>query len=298
MKLSIYNIVIPYNNYFVIFNTYRNMYIILSRDAYWNVFEDFKRDLISAKCGSILHKLYHGGVIVDDDFDEYQYLLQEHKKEIYNSSTYNLTLLPSLDCNLRCWYCYEKHIKGSHLNLDIQKRVLKHVENLFEENSALKYLDVEMYGGEPLLYFESELYPLLKEVKEYVARIHKKVSFFFITNGVCINETNIDKFADLNASFQISIDGYKTTHDKVKILKGQGGTYDHVMKVVHLITQQKNFMFINLRVNYDDNTLEHLPEVIKDLQDIDRKKIRIHLERIWQTASKGKESADKLKKGN
>lgn len=41
--------------------------------------------------------------------------------------------------------------------------------------------------------------------------------------------------------------------------------------------------YITLRINYDNQTLLHIEEVIKDIVDIDRSHIRVHLERVWQT---------------
>ena len=295
MKLSKYNIIVLRNERVIIFNTIRCTYSLLTNDIYQMLLDNAYLDHLQKNPNKLFDKLYSGGVIIDDEVDEYQYLVQEYEKDVFESSIYNLTLLPSLDCNLRCWYCYEKHIKGSHLNPDIQEKIVKHVEAVFEKNSSLKCLNVEMFGGEPLLFFDSELYPVLKRIKDHMAQLNKYVNFFFITNGVCINESNIQKFSDLNASFQISIDGYKITHDKVKYLKGKGGTYDHIINIIHLLVKQETFMYVNLRINYNDETLEYLPEIIKDLQDVDRNRIRIHLERVWQTESKGKCSSDKLK---
>lgn len=294
MKLSKYNIAVLRNNKVIIFNTYRNSYVLLSQEQYSKLLDKSYLSNLQINHNVIFDKLIGAGVILDDTTDEYQLLLNEYNKQVLDSSIYDLTLLPSLDCNLRCWYCYEKHIKGSHLSEEIQNKIFKHVVSVFENNKLLEGLNVEMFGGEPLLYFDSELYPLLKRIKDYSEKSNKYASFFFITNGVCINESNIHKFRDLNASFQISIDGYKTTHDKVKFINPKGGTYDHIIKVVHMIVNQDAFMFINLRINYSDETLEYLPMIIQDLKNVDRNKIRIHLERVWQTSSEGKCSSEKL----
>lgn len=295
MKLSSYNIKGSRDGRVIIFNTFRNTYTLLPNHIYQKLLDGTFLNNLRNEPNNILDRLYRAGVIIDDEMDEYQCLVQEYKKEIHESRTYNLTLLPSLDCNLRCWYCYEKHIKGSHMTPDVQNRIVKHVESVFERNPFLNCLNVEMFGGEPLLYFESELYPTLTRIKDHILELKKHVNFLFITNGVRINEYNIQKFSDLNASFQISIDGYKTTHDKVKFIKGKGGTYDQIINVIHLLTRQEGFMFVNLRINYDDETLKHLPKIIKDLQDVDRDKISIHLERIWQTESKRENTSDILK---
>ena len=179
MKLSKYNIIVLRNERVIIFNTIRCTYSLLTNDIYQMLLDNSYLDHLQKNPNKLFDKLYSGGVIIDDEVDEYQYLVQEYEKDVFESSIYNLTLLPSLDCNLRCWYCYEKHIKGSHLNPDIQEKIVKHVEAVFEKNSSLKCLNVEMFGGEPLLFFDSELYPVLKRIKDHMAQLNKYVNFFF-----------------------------------------------------------------------------------------------------------------------
>ena len=169
-----------------------------------------------------------------DNIDEYKQLCEEYESAISNNSIYRLTILPSLDCNLRCWYCFEKHIQGSHLENKTSDSIFRFVKKLFENNPNLETLDVELFGGEPLLYFEKELYPLLNKIKNYVNELGKNVSFFFVTNAVCINEATIPLFKELKANFQISIDGFKDRHDKIKFIPDtQIGTYNHVIQIIH-----------------------------------------------------------------
>lgn len=111
------------------------------------------------------------------------------------------------------------------------------------------------------------------------------MTFFFVTNAVCITDELIPLFANLNAGFQISIDGNKERHDKVKFIPGtREGTFDQVLATVRKLTSQIENTYITLRINYDDDTLPRLAELIPEIKDIDRRKIGIHLERVWQTS--------------
>lgn len=295
MKLSYYNIIASKSGRVALFNTVHDTYMVLSEDLYRKLQDNGYISKLENESPSLYEKLIRGGFIVKDELDEYQQLRKEYEDSISNSRTYSLTLLPSLDCNLRCWYCFEKHIKGSHLEELTQERIFQHVKNVITNDSTLERIELELFGGEPLLYFEQEVYPLLKRIKEWLNFKRKECSFFFVTNGVRISSDNISLFAELEASFQISIDGYKTTHDKVKFQKDKKGTYDHIIDVIHLITQQSVFMYVNIRINYNDDTLAYLPNIIDDLHDIDRNKIGIHLERVWQTSSKKEISNSLLK---
>ncbi len=282
MKGSRYNILVKNRDRNTIcYNTLLDSFCILSNpDA-----ELLKTDVekLAEKSPKMYEALCEAGYIVEDDCDELALAAQEYDEAINDPSTFYLTLLPSLDCNLRCWYCFEKHVVGSHLTPAVSDSIFAFVkEKLADEN--IKQLQVELFGGEPLLYFETELYPLLKKIKDAAVEAEKYVSFFFVTNAVCINEGNIPLFEELNASFQISIDGSKERHDKVKYIPESGeGTFDSMLKTVKALTERLDSVYINLRINYDDETLPKMPELIEQLGDIDRNKIGVHLERVWQT---------------
>ncbi len=282
MKGSRYNILISNNGKNAIcYNTRLDSFCLLSNDDA----ELLKSDAgqLAEKSPKVFAALAEAGFVVEDDCDELALAAQEYDNAINDPSVFYLTLLPSLDCNLRCWYCFEKHVAGSRLSPAVSDAVFAFVdEKLKDEN--LKHLYVELFGGEPLLYFETELYPLLKKIKDAAIEKGKTVSFFFVTNAVCINDGNIPLFDELNASFQISIDGSKERHDKVKFIPETGeGTFDSMIKTVYALTERLDNVYINLRINYDDETLPKMPELIEQLDGVNRDKIGVHLERVWQT---------------
>ncbi len=295
MKASFYNIYIKNKEKNTIcFNTKLDSFSILSNtDA-----ELLKTNAeqLSVSSPRTYQALIDRGFLIDDNRDEFADLCKEYSDAIHTENTYYLTILPSLDCNLRCWYCFEKHIKGSHLSQETSDSILNLVKRLFEENKELHHLNVELFGGEPLLYFEKELFPLLKGIKEHVISLEKSVSFLFVTNAVCINENNIPLFNEFDPSFQISIDGFKDRHDKVKFIpETNEGTYDQMIQTIHSLTTLLNNVYINLRINYDDETLPHMPELIEELIDVDRNKIGVHLERVWQTGGGANYENEELK---
>lgn len=285
MKNSYYNIYIPVNgDKTLIFNTIRNKYVLFNKRLNGLINKDLSVDDYSM--------LVDSGFIVNDDVDEFAFVGEIYNKSI-NSTIYDLTIIPTLDCNLRCWYCFEKHIIGSRLTSEISTEILHFVQDILSSDEITE-LKVTMFGGEPLLYFKEEVYPLLKEIRDFALKKGKKTYFNFITNGVCITDDTIPLFEELNASFQISIDGYREKHNKIKRSRSIPEPYDVVMRAIHLLSKKYDAR-INLRINYDNDTLSHIEEVIKDIIDIKRKNIRIHLERVWQTR-KDKDNPLNIKK--
>ena len=88
--------------------------------------------------------------------------------------------------------------------------------------------------------------------------------------------------------FQITLDGNKEKHDKVRIGKiNNAETYDKILDSLYLISDnipalEEDFV-VTLRINYDDATLGNIDPLIKDLQGLDRSKFLVHMERVWQT---------------
>lgn len=105
-----------------------------------------------------------------------------------------------------------------------------------------------------------------------------------------MTESIIEKMKELNPYFQITIDGYREKHDNVRVWKNSGkGTYEQIIKAIHVLSQRlpnhdvSDDPLITLRINYDNSTLKNLDSLIEDIEDLDKTKVRIHLERVWQT---------------
>ena len=281
LKESYYNIYSTVNGKNLCYNTYRDCSMIMTIGTY----DALKRGQLSEIEKDCLQEMIDKGFIVDDvKINEFALLEEEYAHVASEQDdTFVITLLPTLDCNLRCWYCFEAHIKGSRYDSKTTDNIIKYVSIILGKDN-IKYVRVELFGGEPLLYFEEELYPLLRKIKELAEYKKKHIEFSFITNATRINKNNIHLFADLKAKFQISIDGYRDKHNIIKKdYNSKEPTYDLVMRNIHDLCNYYEECFILLRVNFDNKTLDHIPEIIEDISDISRKQLSFHLEKIWQT---------------
>ena len=52
--------------------------------------------------------LYENAFIIDDDFDERDLLKYMFNKSFYSDDFLNIVLVPGLECNFKCPYCFEK----------------------------------------------------------------------------------------------------------------------------------------------------------------------------------------------
>ena len=230
-----------------------------------------------------LQKLSKDLFLIEDNVDEYQVVYNQYMNKIYHSEEFHLTLLPTLDCNLRCWYCFEQHIEGSKMSESLKESLLIYIEQILNRKD-IKNITFELFGGEPLLFFKDNVYPLLKRTKDLVDVHKKKIQLLIITNGILLTSENIELLREFDVFYQITIDGCRNKHNIVKKIKDKkdDSSYDLVMRNIANLSKEPN-VHINLRINYDDHTLKHITEIISSIDTIDRSKIKIHLERVWQT---------------
>ena len=125
MKESFYNLYAPIKDKQLCYNSLRGLYTVISNEDYQKL-----KDNLSELPPSELEHLFKHGFIIDDNFDELAYLENKYDDNV-ESSVLDLTILPTLDCNLRCWYCFEKHIKGSRLSIAVQQRIFDYVKKEF-----------------------------------------------------------------------------------------------------------------------------------------------------------------------
>lgn len=65
------------------------------------------------------------GFIVDNTHKESQLYAIKVKEQLESDNHVRITINPTLDCNLKCWYCYEDHLKGSIMNDTTINNVVK-----------------------------------------------------------------------------------------------------------------------------------------------------------------------------
>ena len=283
MRTSNYNIFINSDRGVLVFNALTDSYVFVNDDE-----AKFlkTREFISSGIfeSERIKRFQDAGILVKDDFNVLAYLKHIYSNEMHESDVFDLTILPTLDCNVRCWYCFENKNVGSRITPSVKGNILLFIQNIIKDRPYIKEISIDLFGGEPLLHYEEDLDDFLHQIKNVVEGLGKKATFLFITNGLRLTEEVMDRIKDLSPQFQISIDGYKERHDKIKVLSKHAdiSTYDLVIHNLKNVCKCDHVHVI-LRLNYDEQTLKNVGKILSDIKDIDRSKISIHFERVWQT---------------
>lgn len=128
MKRSYYQLHTKVNkDYYLHIGFMNNSFVLLNRelhDLYTNT-EDV--DSLKSQNPKLYNTLVEHGFIISDDFDELSYLEFKKKKSKFDRSLYHIVVNPTLDCNLSCWYCYEKKRANSAISPDVIEGIKKNI---------------------------------------------------------------------------------------------------------------------------------------------------------------------------
>lgn len=132
-------------------------------------------------------------------------------------------------CNLNCSYCFasQGHYHGERavMSYEVGKRAL---DFLIENSGTRRNLEVDFFGGEPLLNFE-----VVKDLVKYARSIEKEKGknfrFTLTTNGVLIDEDVIDFANKEMSNVVLSLDGRKEIHDRFRVDYSGKGSFDKIV---------------------------------------------------------------------
>ncbi len=165
-------------------------------------------------------------------------------------------------CNLDCSYCFASqgkyHGERALMSLEAGKRAL---DFLIERSGTRRNLEVDFFGGEPLMNFE-----VVKELVAY-ARVREKecgknFRFTLTTNGMLIDDDVID-FANRECSnVVLSLDGRKEIHDRFRVDHAGRGSFDTIVPKFQKLVEARDGKNYYMR-----GTFTHAnPDFLKDIE--------------------------------
>lgn len=154
------------------------------------------------------------------------------------------------DCNMCCKYCFagEGEYSGdrSLMSFEVGKRAL---DFLIEQSGSRKNLEVDFFGGEPLLNFD-----VVKQLVAYARSIEKEKGknfrFTLTTNGVLLNDEVMEWANKECYNVVLSLDGRKETNDRMRRTRNDKGTYDLILPKFQKMAKERNQQGYYIRGTY------------------------------------------------
>ena len=175
-------------------------------------------------------------------------------------------------CNLDCSYCFAAqgkfHGKRGLMSFETGKRA---IDFLIEHSGYHKNLDIDFFGGEPLMNWE-----VVKKLVEYGRSVEKEagknIRFTLTTNGVNINDDVIDFCNKEMHNVVLSLDGRKEVNDRFRVdLKGNG-SYDIIVPKFKKFVEKRGNKSYYMRGTYTHFNTDFVND-IKHMADLGFKEL-------------------------
>lgn len=284
MKASQYLYIIPYDNVrTIIFCGTTRRFMRLNQESFESVALILKSpDNYNDSHPNLLKTLKSNGFVIDDDVNETDMLSLARNKYV-NSPIYKTTILTTYDCNYKCWYCIQNHVKEK-VSAEKIALIIKHVKTYLIENSIKEYI-LSWFGGEPLM--EPEMIDTVsQELYKFCQQNNIVYCGAITTNGSLLTDKTIEiLYKNHIDHYQITIDGDKENHDKTKNQEGEESSFETILNNIVALLNRNERAEISLRFNYTPKSLKS-PTLVDDVNSIIpaplRNRISVDFHKVWQ----------------
>lgn len=291
MKISKYNSTIHLNNgKSLIYNSMSDQFVVLNSQI-------LSDGILNS--GGIKEmrsqKLLDAGIIVPKERNEYEEFKKLLISRRQNETVFQLHINPTLSCNFKCWYCYEVHKPVGRMSDSTISNILKFVKKKFNRQPEIKDFILSFFGGEPMMYFDQVVKPLILRIADLCREHNVRLTIQFTSNGFLFDKERIEFFRKFPSSFQITLDGYRDFHNRVRF-QGSGalhkGSYDKIISNIKALLNGGNAIVI--RINYTSDNIDSISEIVRDLDGIPeecRNHLIVDFQQVWQDIRKDEAEA-------
>jgi uncharacterized protein len=132
---------------------------------------------------------------------------------------------------------------------------------LFAHSGGRKFLEVDFFGGEPLVNFDA-----VRQIVAYGRSLEEKhgktLRFTITTNGVMLTPEIIDYFNREMSNVVISIDGRPCVHDEMRPDAAGHGSYDRIIEKARQFVARRGDKSYYIRGTYTSRNLDFADDVM------------------------------------
>ncbi|MDR0752147.1 MAG: thioether cross-link-forming SCIFF peptide maturase [Christensenellaceae bacterium] len=167
------------------------------------------------------------------------------------------------DCNMRCAYCFADggtyHSEIAYMTADIGFAA---VDFLIANSKTRKNLEIDFFGGEPLLNFDT-----VKEIVSYAKKRandnNKQFSFTLTTNCIRLDKATAEYLNKEMSNVVLSIDGRPDVHNSVRRSICDNGTYEEIVKNALYFKNIRGDLNYYVRGTFTSKNLDFSKDVVK-----------------------------------
>lgn len=181
---------------------------------------------------------------------------------IKNAPIKALCLHVSHDCNLRCKYCFAStgDFGTGRLLMDVETAKAA-IDFVIARSGARRNIEVDFFGGEPLMAMD-----VVKATVDYArsreAESGKHFRFTITTNGVLLDDENIDYINREMDNCVLSLDGRREVNDHFRVSPNGKGSYDVILPKFKKLVDGRGDKDFYLRGTFTRENLDFSEDVL------------------------------------
>lgn len=227
---------------------------ITMEEASKNLSRYSKEDIYSAY-EEIKNLEDEGLLYTEDPYEKMDFM--KNRKPVVKAMCLNI----AHDCNLQCKYCFAKQGdfggKKCLMPLETGKKAL---EYLVKNSGSRRNLEVDFFGGEPLMNFQ-----VVKELvfygRELEKAYNKNFRFTITTNGVLLNNESIDFINTHMDNVVLSLDGRKRINDDMRLTLTGTGSYEIIVPKYQKLIERRGSKSYYIRGTFTRESLDFSEDV-------------------------------------
>lgn len=223
---------------------------------------------------ALREELYRRRFLVPADFDENRYADQVIQlAKLFNKAQKGVTrftIFTTLDCNARCFYCYQMGRKRPRMSIQTAHDAAAYMARV----SLGQKVKIQWYGGEPL-YNREVIDTILTDLRAQDIPYESTM----ISNGYLFDPALIETAKnDWKLKWvQIPLDGTEEVYNRAKaFIYREGSAFRHVLENIGLLLDAG--IGVIIRLNVDNKNADDLTLLVEELgrRFSGRKGIRVY----------------------
>ncbi len=158
-------------------------------------------------------------------------IVTKYYPRLEDTVTKALCLHIAHDCNMRCSYCFAEtgEYKVGKREFMSNEVAFNAIDYLIKSSEGRHNLEVDFFGGEPLLNFDTVM-KTVDYANEQQVKHDKSIRFTLTTNGILLDDKKIDYIINNDIQLILSHDGRSESHNRMRPLMGGQDSYEKVTK--------------------------------------------------------------------
>ena len=223
--------------------------------AAYEALSDYGEEEVDEAYAELYETFERGQLHAPDDYEQFA-------DRMVNASVKSMCLNISHDCNLACEYCFaSKGGFGGERCLMSEEVAKKAIDFLIEKSVGRRNLEVDFFGGEPLMNFD-----VVKKTVEYARakeqEFGKNFRFTITTNGLLLDDDKIDFINKEMHNCVLSIDGRKEVNDRMRPNWGGKGCHDLILPKFKKLVAQRGDKDYYARATYTRYNLDFMQDIL------------------------------------